>query len=283
MPPNGSPRAGSVTPLRCGVIGHPVAHSRSPEIQHAFAAQYGIPFDFELIDAVPAQFARRARGFFAEGGGGLNVTLPHKAAALALADEADAAARAAGAANVLTRLPGGRLRASNTDGAGFLRDLESNRGFDPAGARVLLLGAGGAAAGLAPALLAADVAALVVHNRTPERARALVERLADPRAGVLSESVRAGPFDLLVNATSASLSGEAPQMPEFRLAPGALAYDLVYADEPTPFMNRMRSLGARAADGWGVLVEQGAESFRLWHGVRPDTAPLLGRRTPPAK
>lgn len=266
-----------MTPIRCGVIGHPVAHSRSPEIQHAFAAQYGIPFDYELIDATPEDFARRTREFFAEGGSGLNVTLPHKAAALALADEADDSARTAGAANVLTKLPSGRVRASNTDGTGFLRDLEGNLNFSPAGRRVLMLGAGGAAAGLAPRLLDGSVAALVVHNRTPERAHALVGRLADPRAESFSQAVQYEPFDLVVNATSASLSGEEPEMPRFALAHDALACDLVYAEEPTPFMERMQALGARTADGWGMLVEQAAESFRLWHGVRPETAPLLRR------
>lgn len=258
--------------IRCGVIGHPLTHTRSPELHQAFAAQTGVDLDYVVLSVGPDDFENAVADFFGAGGRGLNVTLPYKASALALADEAGEMAVRAGAANVLTRLDDGRLRADNVDGAGFLRDLE-RLGFDPRGARICILGAGGAAAGVACALLDADAAEVTILNRHAERAVKLAARLDDPRVHV--QVAQTSGFDLLVNATSASLVNQCPEFPEGMVGRHTLGYDLVYAAEPTPFMRRVADLGARTNDGWGMLVEQAAESFRLWHGLQPDMGPLL--------
>ncbi len=262
--------------VRCGLIGHPVAHSRSPEIHHAFAEQAGIALNYVLIDAAPNEFAAHVREFFTAGGRGLNVTLPHKAAAFDLADEVGRETRRSGVANVLTRLPDGRLRADNTDGIGLARDLTNNLGLDLTDRRVLIAGAGGAVAGIIPALLGAGVCAIVIHNRTPERAERLIRRFHDSHLTAASTASlsRSDAFDLVINATSASLAGERPNLPKAIIESETLAYDLVYAEHATPFMNWAATLGARTTDGWGMLIEQAAESFHLWHGIRPDTTSL---------
>ncbi len=258
---------------RCGLIGHPVAHSRSPDIHRAFARQTGIAVDYVSIDAAAGEFADRVHDFFAAGGHGLNVTLPHKAAALGLADEIGDEARQSGVANVLSRLPDGCLRADNVDGIGLVRDLTQNLGFDLADRRILIVGAGGAAAGIIPSLLAAGPREIAITNRTQARAERLARRCADRRLTAISPSGPSGsrPFDLAINATSASLRGDRPALPDNAIGAATLAYDLVYADRATPFMAWAGSLGARTADGGGMLVEQAAESFFLWHHVRPDT------------
>lgn len=258
---------------RCGVIGYPLAHTRSPELHRAFAEQAGIDLDYVVLPVKTTNFEHVVRDFFADGGRGLNITLPYKANALALADEASAIAKRAGAANVLTHLDDGRLRADNVDGTGFMHDLARLK-FDIHGARVCVLGAGGAAAGVICALLEADVADMVVLNRHVQRAQALVECLHDTRLHVATPSQNTEPFGLIVNATSASLTGGCPNFPDSTVGPNTLAYDLVYAEKPTPFMHRAAGLGARTSDGWGMLVEQAAESFHLWHGIRPDTTDL---------
>lgn len=269
--------------MRYGLIGHPVAHSRSPEIHRSFAEQAGMTLEYELIDAAPDAFVARAREFFAGAGKGLNVTVPHKMAAFKLADEAGNDAQRSGAANTLTRLADGRIRADNTDGTGLVRDLIQNRGFVLADRRILVLGAGGAAAGIIPALLDAAPSELAVFNRTFARAEALARHLDDRRLNLLQsralDDIRS--YDLVLNATSASLRGERPDLPSATIGPETLAYDLVYSDPPTPFMKWAADLGAGSADGWGMLVEQAAESFRLWHGICPDTAPHLRRRSDP--
>ncbi len=264
-----------MTVIRCGVIGHPVAHSRSPEIHRAFAKQTGVQAEYMLLDAHPADFRQSVEAFFEAGGRGLNVTLPHKAGALALADDASVEAQICGVANVLTCLSDGNLRADNVDGSGFLRDL-ARIGFDVAGKRVLILGAGGGAAGLLPTLLAGGVHSVELLNRTRSRAESLVKRLGEDRIRIADTTMGTPsvPFDLLVNATSASLSGDTPDFPSIAVGDTTLAYDLLYAPEPTPFMQRASLLGARAVDGWGMLIEQAAETFLLWHGVRPDTTLL---------
>ncbi len=255
-------------PARCGVIGYPLAHTRSPELHRSFAEQCGIAQTYEVLAVPSADFEQAVQAFFAEGGRGLNVTLPYKLRALQLADKTTERAVRAGAANVLTRQVDGTVQADNVDGVGLLNDLARLR-FDPRGKRVCVLGAGGAAAGVIAALLDAGIEVAAVLNRHPERARALIARLADPRVVELPES--ADVFDLLVNATSASLANQCPAFSGSVAGRGTLAYDLVYAEEPTPFMQRAELLGARACDGWGMLVEQAAETFFLWHAVRPDT------------
>lgn len=262
------------TPARCGVIGFPLAHTRSPELHNRFAEQCGIAQSYSVLAVPDADFEHVARTFFTDGGQGLNVTLPYKSRAMDLADIVSERAARAGAANVLTRREDGAVHADNVDGVGFLNDLGRRR-IDPRGMRVCILGAGGAAAGVAAALLEAGVGSLAVRNRNPGRARAMAARLDDERIRVLP--VKDEAFDLLLNATSASLANQCPDFPDALIGPRTLAYDLVYTAEPTPFMQRAAQLGARTCDGWGMLVEQAAESFRLWHGTRPDTSALFRR------
>lgn len=255
-------------PARCGVIGFPLAHTRSPELHRAFAERCRVAQVYDVFAVTADEFENFVRAFFADGGLGLNVTLPHKSRALELADSASGRAVRAGAANVLTRRADGTVHADNVDGVGFLNDLARLQ-FDPPGMNICVLGAGGAAGGVIAALLEADVKAIAVLNRHAERARSLVVRMDDERVAEFSGTE--GAFDLLVNATSASLAGECPDFPDNVIKPGTLAYDLVYAEQPTAFMRRAERVGAHTCDGWGMLVEQAAETFRLWHGMRPDT------------
>jgi shikimate dehydrogenase len=254
---------------RYAVFGHPVSHSLSPRIHAAFARQAGIELEYVAIDA--PDFAAALAAF---DGDGANVTLPHKAAAAAACATLGEPARRCGVVNTLTRRDGG-WHGDNTDGVGLVRDLERNLAFPLKGRRVLLLGAGGAARGVAGALLDAGAALLTIANRTPSRAAQLAERFPGARASGLA-ALEGGAFDLVVNATSAGLSGEAPELPRALLRKEMLAYDMVYGKD-TPFLAAARTAGARACDGTGMLVEQAAESFEIWRGVRPDTAPVLAR------
>ncbi|HEX7055480.1 MAG TPA: shikimate dehydrogenase [Burkholderiales bacterium] len=256
---------------RYAVIGHPVGHSRSPWIHARFARAAAQDLEYGRIDAAPERFAAAVEEFRRAGGKGLNVTLPHKEAAFRLCDESSARAQAAGAVNTLRF--GERLYGDNTDGAGLVRDIEANEGYRLRGRAVLLLGAGGAARGVAGALLAAAVARLVIANRTVERARELAARF--PGATPCGFAELAGQrFDLVINATSAGLQQAALPLPGGVLAGGVLAYDMVYGRD-TPFLAAARAAGARARDGLGMLVEQAAESFLLWRGVRPETRAVL--------
>ena len=274
-------------PDRYAVIGHPIAHSKSPLIHGLFAQATGQDMTYEAIDggAAPDGFARAVQAFRAAGGRGLNVTLPFKLAALQLADEASVDARLAGAANTLV-FEGAHARAHNTDGLGLVRDIEHNLGTPLRGRRVLLLGAGGATRGVVLPLARAGAARILVANRTADKARALAHELAPHLGGVALAGcgldALAGAFDVVVNATSASLGGQAPAVPASAFAPGALAYDMVYGKGLTPFLALAQSAGcARVADGLGMLVEQAAESFALWRGVRPDTRAVLARLAVP--
>lgn len=266
-------------PDHYAVIGHPVEHSRSPAIHAAFAAQTGEDIAYDLLPSARDAFVETAARFFADGGAGLNVTLPFKAEAAHFADLLTDRAAAAGAVNTLKRLTDGRREGDNTDGAGLVRDLTANLGFPPGGRSLLLLGAGGAARGVLAPLLDSGPERVVVANRTSSRAVALAHRFTGrgPVTGIGLESlVDHGPFDLAINATSAGLSGTVPDLPEGLFAPGALAYDMVYGDTPTAFQRWAGEHGAqRTSDGFGMLVEQAAESFLLWRGVRPDTGPVL--------
>lgn len=257
------------------VIGNPVAHSRSPEIHARFARQTGEAISYGRLLVEPGDFARAAREFFASGGRGANVTLPFKVDAFALAQESTPRAREAGAANTLA-VREGIVLADNTDGAGLVRDLTANLGLALAGARILLLGAGGAARGVVAPLLALSPALLVIANRTRERADELARAFAAAGrvAGVGLEAMGEG-YDLVVNATSASTRGEPLALPGGLFARGATAYDMAYGDAALPFLAGARSAGARASDGLGMLVEQAAESFLLWRGKRPETAAVI--------
>lgn len=262
---------------RYAVIGNPIAHSKSPLIHAAFARETEQDLDYGRILGDRDDFPGDVRRFLAAGGRGLNVTVPFKEAAYALADELGPAAASAGAVNTLTVLAGGRLRGDNTDGVGLVRDLGANYGFEFRGARVLLLGAGGAARGVLFPLLATGLAALTLANRTAIKARELVAVVRDARvaAGGL-EDLAGHRFDLIINATAAGLDGAVPDLPADCLAPGGWTYDMLYGDQPTPFRRWGQAQGAaQALDGLGMLVEQAAESFWLWRQVRPSTAPVI--------
>src|SRR5262245_36522643 len=264
-------------PDRYALVGHPVEHSRSPLIHTVFARQTGERLTYELIDAEPAAFETAVRGFGAAGGKGVNVTVPHKEAAFALCSTSSEAATAAGAVNTIS-IDDGVLSGHNTDGIGVIRDLTVTLRQRLAGARIVVLGAGGAARGIIGPLLNENPAELTIANRTKERADEIVAKLGGTLlvARSFAELADLAPVDFLVNATSAGLKGETPPFPASLVGPRTFCYDLVYSASDTPFVAWAKAHGAaRAVHGWGMLVEQAAESFAIWRGVRPDTKPLL--------
>jgi shikimate dehydrogenase len=274
----GAPSAG-----RFAVVGNPVSHSRSPRIHALFGQQTGIALEYGLLPAPLDGFEATVRGFFAGGGRGLNVTVPFKQEAWALASpRLSDRARLAGAVNTLW-VRDGALHGCNTDGVGLVADLR-RLGAELTGARVLLVGAGGAARGVLQPLAAAGCARMHIVNRTAERAQALAAEwlretgAASPAAsaGGLADATKGGPWDVVINATSSSLGDAPPDLPDGLYAEGALAYDMMYGAHPTPFMRQAEAGGAAlAADGLGMLVGQAAESFFIWHGLRPDAEPVL--------
>ena len=260
---------------RYAVIGNPIAHSRSPDIHALFARETGESLAYERLLAPPGQFERVARGFFEGGGCGANVTLPFKVDAFRLAADHTSRAELAGAVNWLA-VKDGRITGDNTDGAGLVTDLTANLGIALAGRRILLLGAGGAARGVVAPLLAEQPARLVIANRTKSRAAELAHRFASlgPVAGAGLDELPAD-FDVVVNATSSSTHGQRLALPAGLLHAGVAAYDMAYGPAARAFLDEARAAGARAEDGLGMLVEQAAESFRLWRGKRPRTAPVI--------
>ena len=264
---------------RYAVVGHPVQHSRSPMIHQLFARQTGEDLVYERIDVSPEDLEVTVRGFGAAGGKGLNVTAPHKQAVFELTTERAEAANRAGAVNTLTFLPGGGMRGDNTDGVGFMQDLTVNHEQEIAAKRVLILGAGGATRGILAPLLDAKPAEVVLANRTLARANALVEQFeasGEFRACEFVDLEGQDPFDLVINATSAGRSGESPPFPTSCVGSVSFCYDLAYGLKGTPFVAWARKHGAReAVQGWGMLVEQAAESYQIWRGMRPDTAEIL--------
>lgn len=261
---------------RYGVFGNPIGHSKSPQIHRLFAEQTGQALGYEPLLAPLDDFPGFARAFFREGRGA-NVTVPFKEQAFRLADELSERARRAGAVNTLKKLEDGRLLGDNTDGIGLVRDLKDNAGLSLAGKRILLLGAGGAVRGVLEPLLAERPSALVIANRTLEKA----EQLAGEFAGLGAISASRfedlqSPFDLIVNGTSASLAGELPPLADGLVRAGrTFCYDMMYGAAPTPFCQWAAGLGAQTRDGLGMLVEQAAAAFELWRGVRPDSEPVL--------
>ncbi len=253
------------------VIGNPVAHSKSPWIHAEFARACRQDLEYRRIEAPPGGFAAAADAFRAAGGRGLNVTLPFKGDAFRYSEHLSERARAAQAVNTLAF--DAQVRGDTTDGPGLVFDLERNLGYPLKGQRTLLMGAGGAAQGVVGALLGAGVASLVIANRTIEKARALAARFPGASAAGYAD-LPAGRFDLVINATSAGLSGESIELPYGVLGKEALAYEMVYGRD-TPFLAAARKAGARTSDGLGMLVEQAAESFLIWRGVRPDTRAVL--------
>lgn len=258
---------------RYAVFGNPIAHSKSPLIHAQFAAQTGQDLRYEALLAPLDGFAAAVRDFVAAGGRGANVTVPFKEDAFRLATTLTPRAQAAGAVNTLS-FDGSAIRGDNTDGAGLVRDILHNLGVPLAGRRILLLGAGGAARGVVLPLLEAKPASIVIANRTAEKAASLAAAFGVEGGGF--EALAGRQFDLVVNATSAGLSDAVLPVPTFAFAPGCLAYDMLYGRE-TPFMRQAREAGATVADGLGMLVEQAAESFWIWRGVRPETAPVIGQ------
>jgi shikimate dehydrogenase len=264
-------------PDRYGVVGFPVAHSRSPFIHGMFARQAAQNMEYRLYEIPPVAFRTEVGRFFAEGGAGLNVTVPHKVAAADFATELTPRAERAGAVNTLA-MDKGRVLGDNTDGAGLVRDLTVNLQVELADRRVLVLGAGGATRGILAPLLEHGLEELWVANRTAERARDLVSPFSDlgKLRGCGYDELPVRPFDLVIHATSAGLEGNVPKINPAVIGPATICYDLSYGKGDTPFVKWAWNLGcARAVEGWGMLVEQAAESFALWRGVRPDTAPVL--------
>ena len=263
--------------LRFAVFGHPVAHSLSPRIHAAFARQQGIAMSYEAIDAAPGEFAKALATFATAGGQGANITLPHKQAALTLCASISERAQRAGAANTLIRRDGG-WHGDNTDGVGLVRDLAERHALDLRERRTLLLGAGGAAHGVAPALIDAGIGELFIVNRTPERADALADAIGEPgrvHTRYWDDLGNLGSFDFILNATSAGREKATMSLPVSIVGSRTLAVDLSYGEAAIPFLAWARSVRCtQAIDGLGMLVEQAAESFALWHGTRPDTSKI---------
>jgi shikimate dehydrogenase len=264
-----------VTDRYC-VIGNPIAHSKSPLIHAAFAAQTGQDLTYDRELAPLGGFDAHVQALIATGVRGANVTVPFKLDAARIATQLSARARAAGAVNTLSFIDGAIL-GDNTDGPGLVADIVRNAGVDLTGQRVLLLGAGGAARGVVLPLLQAGAAAIVVANRTRATADALVATFGDARVTACEYADVAAVFDVVVNATSASLAGAMPPVPAGAFGAGTLALDMMYAAQPTPFMNFAAGHGAHVRDGLGMLVEQAAEAFALWRGVRPETSAILAQ------
>jgi len=263
---------------RYGVVGHPVAHSWSPFIHGLFARETGQAMSYRLYDFTPEEFMPRVREFFAQGGRGLNVTLPHKIDAVDVADDLTTRAAHAGAVNTLAVQKEGQVLGDNTDGAGLVRDLCDNLGVVIIHRRILMVGAGGAARGVLAPLLALGPTEIVIANRTAERAQSLATSFGKMGTvqGVGFRYIGGGSFDLIINATSASLSGGIPPLPPTVIGAETVCYDMAYGKSDTPFLQWARELGCtQTVQGWGMLVEQAAESFRIWRGIRPSTVPVL--------
>lgn len=267
---------------RYAVFGNPIAHSKSPQIHTLFAQQTQQDMVYESQLVATADFLRDTRAFFANGGCGLNITVPFKLDAYAFANTLTERAQQAGAVNTLKKLSDGNTLGDNTDGAGLLRDMTHNLGWSLTGKRILLLGAGGAVRGVIAPLLAAQPQRVVVANRTLATAEALVqlfnaEKSTQDRKTLRASSlhIHARPFDVVINGTSASLGGESLSLDPAILASNARCYDMMYGKTLTPFLQWAAQHHATCADGLGMLVEQAAESFLLWRGMRPETAPVL--------
>lgn len=260
------------------VFGSPIKHSKSPQIHQAFAQQTGQELIYRAHRVEPGQFAAAAKSFFNNGGKGLNITVPFKMDAYRFADELSGRAKLAGAVNTLALQSDGRIYGDNTDGAGLVRDICENLGWDVTAKRVLLLGAGGAIRGVLEPLMRLNPAHTLIANRTVSKAQQLASDFS--AIGNVSacsfEALHANHFDLIINGTSASLAGELPPLPSHALTDRGCCYDMMYSAGPTPFMRWGAQNAAWAvADGLGMLVEQAAESFCIWRGVRPQTRPVI--------
>jgi shikimate dehydrogenase len=263
---------------RYAVFGNPIAHSKSPEIHRRFARQSNQQLTYDAVLVPEDGFGVAVEDFFARGGKGLNITVPFKQDAWAAAQWRSPAAELAGAVNTLYRDAQGRLCGDNTDGIGMVRDIVENHQGRVRGARVLLLGAGGAVRGVIQPLLEQGPAQLVVANRTPAKAEALARLFGHlgPVRGCGYADLAGQSYDLIINGTAASLQGEVPPLPDGVLAPGGWCYDMMYSAGVTAFGRWAQQQGAaKVLDGLGMLVEQAAESFHIWRAVRPDTRALV--------
>jgi len=261
---------------RYAVFGNPIAHSKSPFIHGHFAKETEQVLEYSAILAPIDSFALSLHEFWGNNGKGANVTMPFKEQAFALCDELSELAKLAGAVNTLTLLANGQVRGDNTDGLGLVADLERNFG-SLAGKRVLLLGAGGAARGCILPLLRDEIAELCIYNRTHEKAMHLAGVFADyGKITAVTSDELTRPFDIIINSTSASLSGAVPQIPVAVIDANTLCYDMMYSKLPTSFNLWAVSLGANnTVDGLGMLVGQAAKSFELWRGVSPNIASVI--------
>ena len=263
---------------RYGVMGYPVSHSRSPVIHRLFALQTEQDMQYELLQVTPEKLETAVRQFQRTGGKGLNITVPHKSTVARLVDKTSARAATAGAVNTLS-LRDGEIHGDNTDGIGLLRDLSVNLGVNLEGANILILGAGGATRGIVGPLLEMSPASLRIANRTLGKAQEIAEHFA--RSGPVTACrfnvvPVSEPYDLIINATSAGLQGDTPPYPAAAITEQTYCYDLSYGLTATPFSVWARDNGAaHSVMGWGMLVEQAAESFHIWRGIRPNTAPVL--------
>ena len=259
---------------RYAVFGNPIAHSKSPQIHAAFALQTGQALTYEAILAPLDGFAASIGGFASSGGLGANVTVPFKEEAYRLCTRRSTRAEKAAAVNTLS-FAEGEIVGDNTDGTGLVHDVRDNLHYLIAGKKILLMGAGGAARGVVQPLLDENPASLTLVNRSMEKIELLTRSFT--AIAISSYAALAGrSFDLVINATSSGLRDELPPLPPDLLAPGALAYDMMYGRE-TPFMRFAREQGATVADGLGMLVEQAAEAFFIWRGIRPQTAPVIAQ------
>jgi len=265
-------------PDEYAVMGNPIAHSKSPQIHSLFANQTHQNIRYRAIQVDPGGFAQAVGNFFASGGKGLNITVPFKQEAWQLASELSERARLAGAVNTMKPLPGGGIYGDNTDGIGLVCDLIQNLGVTLSAKKLLLVGAGGAARGVIAPLLEQRPGQLTIVNRTMDRAHELVQHFSskgeiDAKSFATLEGEH---FDVIINATSASLQGDLPPLPASTMIQSDIVYDMMYASEPTLFLKWAQQQGARKiSDGLGMLVEQAAESFYIWRGVKPDTAPVI--------
>ncbi len=274
------------TPDRYAVIGNPITHSKSPEIHHLFADQTGEHIHYEKIFAEENSFTEVATEFFNSGGKGLNVTVPFKTDAFKFVDEHTEYAKHAGAVNTIILQENGRYLGANTDGIGLLRDLKKTIHLQLLNKDILIIGAGGATQGIVEPLLKENPAELIIANRTLHKAQLLAENFKS--IGKIQpcaiDQIPTRPFDLVIHATSAALHSSELQLPSEIISPQTCCYDLVYSDNDTAFMQWSKACGAeKVVDGFGMLLEQAAESFYLWRGKRPDTTMALNYFRPSTK
>jgi len=263
---------------RYAVMGNPIKHSKSPLIHRLFAEQTGQDIVYGAILVNPDGFAEAVSDFIDTAGRGLNITVPFKQEAWQIADQLSDRAQRAGAVNTLSIGADGKLSGDNTDGIGLVRDLTRNLGLTLSGKQILVLGAGGAVRGILAPLLEQNPSRLLIANRTVERAQQLAAEFSDigDLQGCGFDGLNGTRFDIIINATAAGLQGQVPDLPDEIIDPGSCCYDLMYASEPTDFVRHAMQRGVQASfDGLGMLVEQAAESFRIWRGIAPDTAPVI--------